>query len=108
MIYSLNTQTHLLQYHNEPWRWWQLVVYNHVDWELSQYVGLHCRQGQAHAERQTQLRGEAVVQRSPKHQGVVGNKQGVDKHHDPGPGDRPQLPKRKEQQVKLQDQPGIT
>lgn len=46
-----------------------------------------------------------MVQRPPKHQGVVGNKQGVGKHHHPRPGDRPQLPKGVEQQVKLQDQP---
>lgn len=101
------TLTHLLQYHNEPWGWWQLVVHSHIDGEQSQYAGLHCRQDQARAKRQSQFRGEAVVKRSPKHQGEVGNEQGVDKHHKPGTGDRPQLPKGKEQQVELQDQPEI-
>ncbi len=81
-------------------------MYNHIDGELSQYVGLHHRQDQARANRQPQL-GVAMVQRSPKHQGVVGDEQRVGEHHSPGPGDRAQLPKGEEQQVKLQDQPEI-
>lgn len=83
-------------------------MYNHIDGEVSQYICLHCSQDQARAERYPQLRGEGVIQRSPKHQGVVGNKQGVGKHHSPGPGDSPQLPKGEKQQVELQDQPEIS
>lgn len=82
-------------------------MYNHVNRELSQYVGLHCRQGQTHADRQPQLRSGAVVHRSPKNQGAVGDEEGVGEHQTPGPGDRPQLPKGVEQQVELQDQPEI-
>lgn len=99
--------THLLQYHNQPRGWWQLVVHSHVDWEHPQYADLHYREDQDRAERQAQFRGEAVIQRSPEHQGAVGNEQGVDKHHNPGPGDCPWLPKGKEHQVELQDQPEI-
>lgn len=99
--------THLLHYHNEARGRWQLVVYSHVDGEHSQYTGLHCKQDQARPERQPQLRGKAVVKRSPKHQSEVGDEQGVEKHHNPGPGDRPQLPEGEGQQVELQDQPEI-
>lgn len=99
--------TDLLQYHDKPRGWRQLVVHSHVDGKYSQHTGLRCRQDQTRAERKPQLRGEAVVQRSPKHQREVGHEQGVDKHHSPGPGDRPQLPKGKEQQVELQDQPEV-
>lgn len=103
----LNVQftTDLLQYHDEARRWRQLVVNDHVDGEQSQNTGLYGRQDQPRPQRQPQLGGGAVVQRAPEHQGVVGNEQGVDKHHPPGPGDCPQLPKGKEKQVKLQDQP---
>lgn len=99
--------TDLFQYHNESWGWWQLVVYNHVHGELSQDTDLHCRQKQAGAKRQSQLRWEAVVQRPPEQHGIVGNKQGVGKHDDPSPGDGAQLSKGVEQQVELQDQPDI-
>lgn len=80
---------------------------DHVNRELSQYVGLHCGHGQTNTDRQPQLRGGAVVHRSPKNQGVVGDEEGVGEHHSPGPGDRTQLPKGIEQQVELQDQPEI-
>ena len=68
---------------------------------------MYGRQDQPYPQWKPQLGGEAVVQGTPEHQSVVGNKQGVDKHHNPGPGDRPQLPKGEEKQVKLQDQPVI-
>ena len=101
------TDTHLLQNHNKPRGWWQLGLYNHKDGEESQDVGLHCRQDQPRAEGQTQLRGAGVVQRPPNHQREVGDQQRVEKHHSPGPDHRPQLPEGEEQQVELQNYPGM-
>lgn len=80
-------------------------MYDHMHGELSQDADLHCRQKQSCAERQSQLRGEAVVQRPPEQHGVVGDEQGVGKHDDPSPGDGAQAAKGVEQQVELQDQP---
>lgn len=80
-------------------------MHNHMHGELSQNTDLDCRQKEASAEGQSQLRGEAVVQRPPEQHGVVGNQQRVGKHDDPSPGDSAQLPKGVEQQVELQDQP---
>lgn len=99
------THTDLLQYHNEPWSWRQLVFYDYVDREHSKNAGLYGGQDQARPQRQAQLGAGAVVQGTPEHQGVVGDEQRVDKHHTPGLDDRTQFPKGKEEQVKLQDQP---
>lgn len=74
---------------------------NHINGELSQYVDLQCRQNKADAERQSQLGGEAVVPRSPQYHGIVGDKQGVDEHDSPSPGDCLRLSKGIEQQVEL-------
>lgn len=80
-------------------------MHNRVDWEQSKNTGLYGSKNQPCTKSEPQLGGEFVVQRTPKLQDVVRDKEGVNKHSEPGPGDRPQFPKGVEQHVKLQNQP---